>query len=451
MVTCDGYAAPKPRKARKGQKSDSATVQLIPQPTEIGPPIDMFPSMSSLERHYFQHFLRWTTNQLSVSPSSTNFWLQYALPMSLYSEPVRHSMIAVGASHRLFMAHTVGYSHPSELKRLAIGQYNKAIATILPQMRVTSVTDLHCILVCCLLFISFEGLTGRYDELLRHLSAGITLFRSLPTTINEEQAVTKKLVEMFSQLGIESSNFMDDPFLLGVTEWYQEESFAMPEQIIPFGDLDEATYELRKLDLLYEDKPWHLDKELFDGASGPTVEDALRQWNARFEVSSCSIAAGRESEMARLQLRKLYWQMATTAFSSEEAAADSQVFDPFLSAAELVAAPLVAAGQPTFSLDGSLISGLQFVSTTTSDEATKDRAINMLRNLNRREGLLDSRDMVKLHEIAMEPDRDLSSEEQLSILTEKSRAPAGIPRLIERLGKLKGKEIRLPSTDYTFD
>jgi hypothetical protein len=129
--------------------------------------------------------------------------------------------------------------------------------------------------------------------------------------------------------------------------------------------------------------------------------------------------------------------MAIDAYASEEAAADHTIFHPFLSAAREAAAPLIAQGQPTFSLDGDLISGLTFVASTTTDAPTKVQALDLLWQLNRREGLLDSREIVEMHELARaletstkEPDFDPAWE---------PTAAAGIPTIIQRLRKSLGQ------------
>nr|RBR00306.1 hypothetical protein FVER53263_13792 [Fusarium verticillioides] len=436
---------PKPKAPRRKHRKKVAP--SIADTMSLCLTIDDIPSLTTSERMYFQHFLQFTTTQLSLSSRSTNFWVRYALPIGYQFESIRYSMIAVGASHRLFMAKSLGHSDQDGLKSFATHQYNKAIATIVPSM--TASQDMHIIMICCLLFISFEGLTGRYDELLQHLSAGISLFRSeLPSSIDEERAMTTKLAEMFCRLGVESSNFMErGPSVSGMEKWYRSGKSQDLQSPKPFSNLDEASSALRQLDVFFDEKPWHYegsddpDKASLVKEATKKLQDALDQWTSRldalYDLRNEDIAIEGEQQYRNLRLRQKYWQMSIDSYSSDEAAARPETFDSFLAAAKEVAAPLIALKQPTFSLDGDLISGLAFVASTTEDDETKVQALDLLWRLNRREGLLDSRDIVEMHELA----RALETRTEEVEFDEAWRptAAAGIPTIIERLRKSLGQ------------
>lgn len=113
-VKCDGYSMPKPKLPRRKHRKKFAP--SIVDTLSLCLTIDDIPSLSTSERLYFQHFLQFTTTQLSLSSGPTNFWLRYALPMGYQFESIRYSMIAVGASHRLFMAKSLGHSDIDDLK-----------------------------------------------------------------------------------------------------------------------------------------------------------------------------------------------------------------------------------------------------------------------------------------------------------------------------------------------
>ncbi|KAF4963065.1 hypothetical protein FSARC_8896 [Fusarium sarcochroum] len=451
QVKCDGYAMPKPRKQNRRKPRPTVIVKMVPTGHDIVPlcsNIHDYPGLTSIERLYFQHFLQWTSKQLSLSAESSNFWLRYALPMAYQSDAIQYSIIAVGASHRLFMARSLGHSSPDELRYLTTRQYNKAIASMIPSMSTGSTQSLHQVLICCLLFISFEGLNGRYDELLRHLSAGIALFRSpLPSSTGEERAVTERLVEMFCRLGVESSNFLEaDPSLSGITEWFRNDSEQHSQLHVSFDSLDEASYALRQLDILYDDKPWHFegsdedDKASLMANSNNTLQEALREWASRFDAfvqtRKEDLSSKEQLQYRNLCLRQKYWQMAIDSSASEEAASKPQTFEPFLEAATEAASPLIALSQPTFSLDGDLISGLAFVASTTKDDETKARALALLSRLNRREGILDSHDIVEMHNLADALEHS-ETEPDFSELWE-PKAQAGIPKIIEGLRRSLG-------------
>ncbi|RBA20787.1 hypothetical protein FPRO05_08234 [Fusarium proliferatum] len=221
-MKCDGYAPPKPNASKRSKRREPP---LKPEVTVLLPllsmqTVDQLSLLSDSEKGYLQHFLHWTAKQLSPSSAAMNFWLEYALPMSYHYDAIRYSMIAVGASHRAYMAQSLPYSRPDHLQRPVIQHYNRAISSILPIMSAPSNENIHCILICCLLFMTCEGLTGRYDELLQHLAAGDTVFQSLRRqNTSDASDMLEGLVDMFSEMGLASSGFMGDHPLSGIKKW----------------------------------------------------------------------------------------------------------------------------------------------------------------------------------------------------------------------------------------
>ncbi|KAJ4249882.1 hypothetical protein NW762_012229 [Fusarium torreyae] len=367
--------------------------------------------------------------------------------MAYQSDAIQYSIIAVDASHRLFMTRSFGQSNSDELGCLTTHQYNKAIASMIPSMSTDSTQSLHHVLICCLLFISFEGLNGRYDELLRHLGAGIALFRSPPSSTLEECAVTEKLVEMLSRLGVESANFLEaDPSLSEMTQWYHNDSKQQSHSLVSFEILDEASLALQQLDIIYDDKPWHLESSDQDGkvsllaSTNTTLQAALQEWTSRsqafVQIRRDDLSTNEQVQYRNLCLRQKYWQMAIDSYASKEAATSPQTFQQFLAAATEAASPLIALGHPTFSLDGDLISGLAFVASTAKDVNTKMEALDLLSRLNRREGILDSHDIVEMHNLA-DALEQCEAEPDFSQPWE-PKAQAGIPKIIENLRRSLG-------------
>ena len=366
-------------------------------------------------------------------------------------ESIRYSTVAVGASHRLFMARAIGHPNINKIHSFMIQQYNKAISSIIPSMTVSSTENVHAIMICCLLFISFEGLTGRYDEFLKHLKAGSALFHShLPSSTVEDRLISEKLAEMFCRLEVESSNFLPlESDNTGITQWYRRNAIQDSQSAVPFDGLDEASLVLRELDVLHEEKPWHYeghegdDKASLMAKASESLQKSLDDWTARLDafcqLRTEGLSAKEKQQYNNLCLRQKYWQMVidTYARKDNESGLTSEAFEPFLVAAQKAAAPIIALQQPTYSLDGDLISGLTFIASSTEDEEIKMQALDLLRRLNRREGLLDSRDVVEMHELSR-------SLEQLTVEPTvdenwEPKAAAGIPSINERLRKYLGQ------------
>lgn len=339
----------------------------------------------------------------------------------------------------------------SELRRAAIHQYNKAIAAILLIMSVGSTYDMHCLLVCCLLFVSFEGLAGRHDEFIRHLRAGNQLLCSYQlASTHEERVTSEKIVEMFSRLGTEASSFMRRNLVLGMSQLRRSSSgpTAIPSR--PFRDLNEASYEIRNLDIRRIDNSWlsRVETESDDSdeeedqAPRLAVVNDFRQWSTRFDTlnqhQDVDILTAAGSQLRNIRLSQRFWQMSIDCFSSEEAFPSPQTYIPFMTTAESVAALFIAMNQPTFSLDGDLISGLYFVVSITQDEGIKSRALDLLRKLNRREGVWDSQLVVEMHELMVSVDKSEDYESACD-----GRLPPDIPGFVNELRRRLGRKPEL--------
>ncbi|KAF4434883.1 hypothetical protein FACUT_7543 [Fusarium acutatum] len=447
-MKCDGYAPPKPKAPKRSKRQDPLLKPGVstPLPLLSMQTVDQLSLLSDPEKGYLQHFLHWTAKQLSPSSAAMNFWLKYALPMSYHYDAIRYSMIAVGASHRAYMAQSLPYSRADHLQRPVIQHYNRAISSILPIMSAPSNENIHCILICCLLFMTCEGLTGRYDELLQHLAAGDTVFQSLGYQSSSDTSdMIEGLVDMFSEMGLVSSGYMGDHPLSGIKKWCRSDTGTEANGDTPFVTLSEASYVLHELRLHHDFQPWNPDRE--DGlANDSAFEDMLRRWNSRFGGLTQRLMPSLSSdEVAHIQTLELHYQslqMYINAYDNK-GRQPPHPYKAFIEAAEKVAAPLIALGQPTFSLDGCLVSGLSFVAISNEGGDERLQALDLLRKLNHREGIFDSNDIVEMHELlAMDMDwgsgSDSDSDSDIEEPDPPLRAPKGIPQMLELLARKTG-------------
>ncbi|RSL46671.1 hypothetical protein CEP54_013743 [Fusarium duplospermum] len=370
---------------RKNAKSKAPSAV---QP-KISPSISEMAFSTYWERFYFHHFLHWTAKQLLSSLDTSNFWIRHAFPLAHDCKAIRYSMVAVGASHRLFMTRSAGHVKPWELERLAIHQYNKAISVIMPSMSADSVCNRHCILICCLLFVSVEGLMGRSDDLVRHLRSGNQL---LSSSLND---VTPDYTE--------ASNFCGKNVVSGVSQWYQVNANPNIVSACPFRDLDEASYELQRLGVV---EPTTLGEK-----RRVIIHKNFDIWNSRFEAMSCvKLSAQSNSQLCNLRLGQEFWKLTNAVLTGDGPISNPSLFHDFMAAATSAAEPLIAMNQPTFSLDGDLILGLNFVAALAIGPEVADVktwALDLLRRLDRREGVWDSRDVVKLYELMEAADEEI--------------------------------------------
>ncbi|KAF5003117.1 hypothetical protein FDECE_10307 [Fusarium decemcellulare] len=430
-IQCDGYAPPNSTPRNKRQKAQASESLSI-----LG--VGHLVSDTPLERRYFHHFYHWTCKQLSIAPDSSNFWIRHVLPLSHNSEPIRYAVTAVGAAHQFFMAGCNTRS-PDLTKTLTV-QYTKAVSHIIPQMSVDSVYNIQCALICCLLFISFEGILGRYTESIRHLRAGNHLL-TLPALVSSKRdhPLTRRLNEIFSALSYEASTFMDESIIPDTQrDWVAKAGNDMCSG--PFHNLEEASYELRQLNLRFtkitkEDfrRLSELDDEDQEDSerANTSFEDLrgkFKRWINRFQLTATSLENQKHSHPTSQQLLSLavsqrFWCM--NAYFAPELSVDPTA--DFLHAAESLAKSFTAQQHFTFSLDGDLISGLSYVVRVCTDINVRRRALNLLRSLNRREGIWDSREIAEMHEATLSlTDHESWYEKDI---------PGGLPGYVAELSK----------------
>lgn len=495
-MVCDGYPSAQPPSAKE-DGAGPAPSQAVAKSTSSargGSPVSSCRSSpsrgrssplftinpivfeSATEARYFHHFRVCTRFGLADSAGMLDFWDAYALPIAHQEDYLRQTISAVGAAHQLFVIRS--YTSPSsssswdtEQENAAIQQYNRAISSLVKAMSSpNSAASTHGALLCCLMFVTFESLLGRYSESIKHIQSGFQLLASLDAGSKIRDAdLWQQTYDMFARLGLEFSAFMDAPLTPALPSNIPIAPMAAEEEERPFADLNDALYSLRTLDIghfiaLHEAEQQHL---LTPGSSRPPTPagkmaraDSYAQglprcttsqspvpdssvvaaddddndstttmttskvfnslwdehwnvrfyaWNRRFERTVQKLPPAQDmsdrdrSMLARLRLQRSFWEMAVELSQNggEAAGASHASCEECLQRAEDLAAPFLAAGKPTFSLDGDLISDLSFILSVCRDAAQAERALALLRRLNRREGIWDSREIAEMHEVSI--------------------------------------------------
>ncbi|KAF5006434.1 hypothetical protein FDECE_7194 [Fusarium decemcellulare] len=403
---CDGYdRPPDKRKSRHRRKPEMMPLAIAERSVSDAP----------LERYNFHHFFQLTCKWLSNSSHTTNFWTRYALPLSQISEPVKHAIIAVGAAHRSFIADRDQKSPTHQWNTLAMHQYNKAISRMIPNMSLDSTLNAQCTLVCCLLFVAFEGIMGRYTESIRHLRAGNRLL-ALPT-VEKDCEITKKITDMFFRLSVDATNFTQDATMPDLESGWSALLAIDDSPPEPFQDLDEAAYEIRRINVAarseslgepdletiadqsqdFEDGDDENERQAAMAAC--PIQQRYHRWSARFQLTKIALGQNSSTQRASPQMLALImeqklWEVDQQPWGEEQ----FPLMLSFLDVAESLAHALASPNHATFSLDGDLISSLSGIIWVCSDSKIRQRALKLLRSLNRREGVWDSNEVAKMHE-----------------------------------------------------
>lgn len=100
------------------------------------------------------------------------------------------------------------------MEYVTIQQYNKAIGCIKNLHTMDNTDDAQCILVCCLLFVCLESMSGRYSESIRHFKAGTHLLATLQLKQDAgNPKIAGELADMFTRFGIGISIFMEEAIM----------------------------------------------------------------------------------------------------------------------------------------------------------------------------------------------------------------------------------------------
>lgn len=404
-VSCDGYAtAPDGKPLTQATGGDQQLVgPLLFESQHLVCP-DVFINVE--EQWLFRHFSNYTKTAFS-SLGPVEFWGHYVAPLTVSSEPVRYAIIAVAAAHQLFLCRST--SQTSQLECVAIQQYNKAIGYINNVDSMDTPYDVRCVLVCCLLFVCLESMSGRYSESIRHFKAGNHLLANLRSQHDAEPEVADELADMFARFGVGISIFMEETILPSKPDHACGAALQVdPGPCVPFPSLNEASISLRQIDVHYVHLMFSEGDFQLAGreASFTMLEDRLSIWSSRFDetvkaVRSRALSDAEQEQIMQMRLTQRLWQLFVPYDTTCHPLSASRSFSAFLDEAEILARPFMAMKCRTFSLGGDLVGGLSLVSTLTTDSQIRSRALDLLRSLNRREGVWDSHEIIELHEATL--------------------------------------------------
>lgn len=413
MVVCDGYVSNTnngPPAKSTDQEQQPVCLLLAESRRLLCPDICSNLEESRLFRQFRNH-----TKSAFSSLGPIEFWDHYVIPLTMKSEPVRYASIAVAAAHQLFLFRSAAPAPSAQTPQLeyaAIQQYNKAIGYIKTLNKVDTPYDIQCVLTCCLLFVCLESMSGRYSESIRHFKAGTQLLTNLQIKHDaEEPEMAGNLADMFAGFGIGISIFMEEALVP------RRPSDCEPLQIdggpgVPFSSLNEASLALRRIDVFYIQLMFSANDTICEPPPAEKERDfdlleyRLINWSSRFDATvealqSQLLSDADQEQIMRMRLTQRLWQLFVPYDTACHPMSASRSFSAFLNEAESLAKHFITADCPTFAVDGDLVSGLSLVTTLATDPQIQSRALGLLRSLNRREGVWDSRELTELHEATL--------------------------------------------------
>ncbi|KAH8897192.1 hypothetical protein GQ53DRAFT_506788 [Thozetella sp. PMI_491] len=441
-ITCDGYEEPKPRPRRKQQAiyEHQLLYSLFHPHNPLPQSLSTFPSAFPLEGLCLHHAISSTASVLSDSSSLPHFWRDVVLPLSHSETSIKHALIALGAAHRAFLS-----PETTQFDAFTLQQYNLAIRHITALMKDPSITNSSTTLVCCLLFVCLENLRGRYEEAVRHLRAGSRLLCHLnedtrsdlasqpaacPRTIQNKSQIDD-IALMFSRLGIDTGLLIEDQVVTHLSLYSKPADLDDGNACIPFPDAATAMGELRQVEIdtdivccshpncFHEQCIFPEGNQCYPCPNGgmswgredaspeqKAVYQRFCRWSERFDLYLESLKSRPHSAEEGRQAMLLSLQQKTwrpffeddDAFQNPMTPSQKSVLEDILRHAELIIKTGNYSSHPVFSFDANVLPCLGMVVYFSRDPDLIRTIVALLRSINLREGLWDSRELADFYE-----------------------------------------------------
>ncbi|KAI9170693.1 hypothetical protein HJFPF1_00163 [Paramyrothecium foliicola] len=397
---------------------------------------------SATEEAYFQYYLTWTSANLhGTLLAFSEVCVNFILPVSFNNQTVRKTSAALGAAHQLFLSKKPhGHSGqtlsatrtPTQMEVCVFQQYNEAISSINSHLAPSSGSDPHLVVLCCLQFICMETLLGRHEEAKRHFEAGVKML-SWPDTLKGicDKSLVYRFNDRFARFGMELSacsgdndlrKYGCDPPDKAVVDSVDDLTLSKP-----FGNVAEASSAMKTIDLLFMREFGPPDFELplplyqvtwaeyrarllgqyqltdSQTSAVETIREKFDRWSIRLTLTLDKLKDLNVDlhQWIHLQFQQRHWQVFFTRIACEKGEVPQQAVEDawyaYLDVAELAAQAYTTNNHlPTFSMDGEIMSGLSWLLTSSTERGVKDRASQLLRSLNRREGPGDSEVVIRM-------------------------------------------------------
>jgi hypothetical protein len=394
------------------------------------------------ERQYVELFCTQTSRALSgfFSPQLWN----YQLPQLSHSEPtIRHAIAALSAAHeRNFLNPTAESSKNTE--QFVLQQYNKSIHHLTEHLSAPKSQSVDLMLVTCCLFICLEIVRGNNKQAMDHLEAGAKiLYRRghFPRLTAQSMDIDKELSHLFFRLNMQLSLFGRPLVSHSVGH---RSSLPPMEGHVSFATVEEARNSLDSL----------MNKALRFvriTVQNSTPSDATRQQQRQRQQSITQEFEAWATALDKLMARRgnaktldkrgpltlRIHQRVSVIWLRACMAKDQMLFDSFTDEFEAIvclAEEVIRLGSDLerqsrmnkFTLESGITAPLWFVAIKCRDPIIRRRAIRLLSDYHRQEGMWDMGLFTKVAELVLE-----SEETELSSLPIEKRVPEDRQRIYE--------------------
>lgn len=411
--TCDGYVII-PRKKR----SDHAISRRPALAPEVGPA-----ELMALD--FFQH----KTAPALSSYFDAEFWTRLVFQMSYVEPAVLHAMVAVGSLHEQreqdikiipmisSLDNAVAKTSYAQDDQFAIAQYNKAMVHL--SKRLESESAIEVALLTCILFVCVEFLRGDAEPAVSHFRSGMTI--ALATLSDDKQRTAKATMQRIKEYILPFLNRIELLSMLfgNVSSWdYPVDLLhSVPDEFDHIRHARDSFVHVANLTVRFIKDMKHKKMSRLvlpdDLTRQAAIMRQLKVWAEKLDKFLASgKASGMEVDAAKtLQMHQIVAEQWLARCTEPEESANDDAIPEFERAIELAEAvqsfsgtreQRMAMNSSTFLFDMEIVSPLYYIASRCRHPLLRRRAIALLKQTQRREGLWDSNMAAAIAERTME-------------------------------------------------
>lgn len=390
------------------------------------------------ERRGFHFFHTKTAGEVQGFIYS-DFWKRLILQASHADPAVLHATIALGAVHEMYEGgpETGSQGENAERQVFAIKQCNKAISYLNTPPPEGVPRSGEAVLLSCVLFICMEAYQGNHETALTHLENGLKI---LGSWLNDDdkpaldsnyisrpsrQFLEEELVPVFKRLDVMATNFVNSRSVRAdLLSGFGIRAPIVPESFSSLTEANEMLAEIVHFMLHSNNKShnmmyWMVDNPMVKlglkpppGEAIPKIPDIvmkkirviekehtaiLEKWLSTMNIFLKERSSNLDAEALRgaIILKVLYLGTSVIIVPSlhnHDMEYDNYTakFDQIVTLAESLLRSRPAATAPSYSIEMGLLAPLHYASCRCRDPVIRRRALSLLTDFPRREGLWDS-------------------------------------------------------------
>lgn len=359
------------------------------------------------ERRHFHYFLQRTATELS-GYFDFEFYKTLILQISRERPAIRYALIALGAIHEGVRA---GEQDGGNLRNASLLNFNKAIGE-LSKPSAAGQQPVSVMLVCCLLFIWLETISGNDVMRMQQLTSGLNILRewqrnvkSDPTAFsdNEVRFVRQHLVPIFTRLDLQGVTFEKgrQPLLELQNRLENPTSCGIPAI---FSSIEEAR---DWLDVILYWLHQSVHSEPSPGPLPAPLEGQLylEQWglalDAYLRIQRANVT---EPQIRASTILRIYQKMSGIMLASR-ISFDESDYEPFAAQFQTIATLAESLFNASdggtldgfrFSFEMGVVAPLFYVTSKCQNQAIRTRAVSLLMRCPQKGGIWDGLGVAKM-------------------------------------------------------